>query len=96
MSDSFSVLPCFIEISVCNANSVDLDQTPRYMASDLGQYCLSMSLLWDARHKWVKCNIVGKKAAYGHPALSERRFAEIYFRKSYILRYGGIFLPRDS
>ena len=42
---------------VLNANSVDLDQTPRSAASDLGLYCLSMSLLWDARLKWVKSTV---------------------------------------
>ena len=26
----------------------------RSAASDLGLHCLPMSLLWDARHKWVK------------------------------------------
>ena len=44
---------CFIEIRVRIANSVDLDQTPRNAASDLGLHCLPMSLLWDTRHKWV-------------------------------------------
>ena len=29
------------------------------MASDLGLHCLAMSLLWDARHKWVKLVLVG-------------------------------------
>ena len=29
------------------------DQTPRSVASDLGLHCLPMSLLWDARHRWV-------------------------------------------
>ena len=37
-----------------NANSVDPDQTPRSVASDLGLHCLPMSLLWNARLKWVK------------------------------------------
>ena len=41
-----------------NVNSVDLDQTPHSAASDLGLQCLPMSLLWDARHKWV--NILDK------------------------------------
>ena len=50
----FLVSPCFIEIPVYNANSVDPDQTPRSAASDLGLYFLPVSLLWDARHKWVK------------------------------------------
>ena len=39
------LLPCFIEILVFNANSVDPDQTPRSAASDLGLHCLQMSLL---------------------------------------------------
>ena len=34
--------------------SVDPAQTPRSAASDLGLHCLPMSLLWDARHKWVE------------------------------------------
>ena len=37
-----------------NTNSVDPDQTPHSAASDLGLHCLPVSLLWDARHKWVK------------------------------------------
>ena len=49
----FLLLSCFIEISKLNANSVDPDQTPRSAASDLGLHCLPVSLLWDARHKWV-------------------------------------------
>ena len=39
--------PCFINISIFNANSVDPDQTPRCAASDLGLNCLPLSLLWD-------------------------------------------------
>ena len=27
---------------------------PRSVVSDLGLQCLPMSLLWDARHKWVR------------------------------------------
>ena len=48
------LLPCFIGISEINANRVDPDQTPRSVASDLGLHCLSVSLLWETRHKWVK------------------------------------------
>ena len=44
---------CFKEIPDFNANTVDPDQTPRSAASDQGLNCLLMSLLWDARHKWV-------------------------------------------
>ena len=47
------LIPCFIEIPVFNASSADPDQMPSSVASDLGLNCLSMSLLWDARHKWV-------------------------------------------
>ena len=47
------LLPCFIEIPVFNANSVDPDQTPRTASSDLGLHFLPMSHLWDARLKWV-------------------------------------------
>ena len=42
--DSFLLLPCCIEICLFNANSVDSDQTPRSVASDLGLHCLPMSL----------------------------------------------------
>ena len=58
MSGRFLFFPCFIEIPIFNANSVDPDQTPRSAASDRGQHCLSISLLWDARHKWVKVILV--------------------------------------
>ena len=51
------VLPCFIEIAISSANSVDPDQTPRSAASDLGLHCLSMSHLLDAEHKLVKYRI---------------------------------------
>ena len=34
--------------------SVDLDQTPHSVVSDLGLHCLLMSLLWEARFKRVK------------------------------------------
>ena len=37
------------KIPVFNANSVDPDHMP-----DLGLHCLSVSLLWEARQKWVK------------------------------------------
>ena len=53
MSDFLIVLSSIIEIPVLNANSVDPDQTPRSVASELGLYCLSMSFLWDTRHKWA-------------------------------------------
>ena len=51
---SFLLLPSFVGISELNANSIDPDQTPRYVTSDLGLHCLPVSLLWDARLKWVK------------------------------------------
>ena len=36
---------CFIYIPVLNANSVDPDQTPHSVASDLGLQCMPMSHL---------------------------------------------------
>ena len=39
------IIPCFIEIPVFKANSVDLDQTPRSAASDLGLHCFATVLL---------------------------------------------------
>ena len=45
VSGEFLLLPCFIEITVINANSVDPDQTPRSAASDLGLHCLPVFLL---------------------------------------------------
>ena len=43
----FLLVSCFVEISV------DPDQMPCFAASDLGLHCLPMSLIWDARLKWV-------------------------------------------
>ena len=50
---SLLLLLCFTEIPVCDANSVDPDKMLHFVASDLDLHCLSMSLLWDARHKLV-------------------------------------------
>ena len=55
----FLLRPCFIEIPVYKAISVDPDQTPRSAASDLGLYYFLMSLLWDARLKWVDVRLKG-------------------------------------
>ena len=49
----FSLLIFFVDISIFKAISVDPDQTPRHAASDLDLHCLPMSLLRDARLKWV-------------------------------------------
>ena len=35
------------------ANNVDPDQMPHYVASDLGLYCLPMTLLQKSRKEWV-------------------------------------------
>ena len=53
-SDSFFIIKIFYRIPVFFANSVDPDQTPQTAASDLGLHCLPMSLLRDARQKWIK------------------------------------------
>ena len=41
----YLLLPCFVEISVFNANSVDLHQMPHSVASDLSLHCLPMHIL---------------------------------------------------
>ena len=48
------LLQCSIEIPIFNPNSVYPDQTPRSNAPDLGLHCMPMSILWDARHEWVR------------------------------------------
>ena len=53
VSGLFLLLRWFTEIPVLNANSIGPDQTPRFAASDQGLHCLPMSLLWNARLKWV-------------------------------------------
>ena len=63
------LLPSFIEIPVFNANSLDPDQTPRFAASDLGLHCLSMSLLWDARHKLINCLFANLVAVSTHSTM---------------------------
>ena len=45
-------------------NSVDPDQTPQNAASDLCLHYLPMSLLWDARLKWVKGTPNKRKLSY--------------------------------
>ena len=40
------------------ANSGDPDQTPQFVASDLGLHCLPMSHKKSARYLWVKMQLV--------------------------------------
>ena len=54
VSGKFLLLLCFIEIPVFNANSVDCDQSPHSVVSDLGLQCLPITLLGVSRLKWVK------------------------------------------
>ena len=35
------------------ANNVDPDQTPHYVASNLGLHCLPLTLLWGSREEWI-------------------------------------------
>ena len=81
MPGLFLLLPRFIEISELNANCVDPDQTPRSAASDLGLHCLLMSLLWNARHKWIKGRMIN---IYGYrlkrtPAQNEQNMNMLIF-----------------
>ena len=43
VSDELLTLLRFIETPVFNANSVDPNQTPRLVTSDMGLHCLPMS-----------------------------------------------------
>ena len=52
------IIIMFVEFSELNTNGVDPDQTSHSVASDLGLHYLTMSFLWDARHKWVKVAFV--------------------------------------
>ena len=59
------LLPYFIQIPVLNANSIDPDQTPRSAASDLDLHCFQITLLSDARHKWViTVNMIGTEVRH--------------------------------
>ena len=53
-----------MEIAKLNANSVEFDQTPHSVMSDLGLHCLLMSFIWDARQKRVKRHKVPQNLAY--------------------------------
>ena len=55
-------------VSKLHANSVDPDQTRRFAASDLDLHCLTMSLLWDARLKWVKILITVVLVSFKQPS----------------------------
>ena len=54
VSSWFSLLLCFIEIPVFNANSVDPDLMLHSATSDLGLHCLLVFLLGVSRLKWVE------------------------------------------
>ena len=41
------------------ANSVDPDQMPHFVASNLGLHCLVTTLLQVSRSKWVKTALIG-------------------------------------
>ena len=51
------LLPCFEEIPVFNANSVDPDQMLHSAASYLGLHSLPITLLGVSQLKWVKLHL---------------------------------------
>ena len=51
------LLSCFVDISEHNANSVNHDQMPHSVVSDLGLHCLPMFFLWHTRCRCVKLTI---------------------------------------
>ena len=54
MSDQFQLLPCFIEMSVVNANSVDPDQMPHSAVADLGLHCLPSPIYGMLATNWLR------------------------------------------
>ena len=58
MSEYLLIIPCFVEMPVFNANSVDPDQTPRLWRLICVYTVLPMSFLWHTRLKWVKIQIL--------------------------------------
>ena len=60
MCGLFLFLPCFIEIPVLNANSVDIAQTPRSVASYPGLHCLPISLLGALGINWSLQSLFSK------------------------------------
>ena len=61
---SLLLLPCFREIPVFNVNSVDPDQTPHSVASDLDLHCLQITIFEVSRLKWVKWERGEKGGSY--------------------------------
>ena len=55
MTVLFLLLRFIVEVPALNANRRDPGGMPCSSASDLVIHCLQVSLLWDAKHKWVKC-----------------------------------------
>ena len=53
MSGQFLSLLCFIEISIFNANSVDPDQMPCSVVSDLGIHCLQRPICPNTKGYYV-------------------------------------------
>ena len=44
----------YLEWKILLANTVDPNQTPHYVASDLGLHCLPMTPIRVTRSEWVK------------------------------------------
>ena len=47
----------WLKVPLINANSVDPDQMLHFTASDLGQLCLPITLLWVCQLKWLVFNL---------------------------------------
>ena len=66
---SYIIIMFYGKYPIFNANRVDPDQTLHSAASDLGLYCLPMSLLWDA-----KLNCIAKRRIYNFDPLKPTPF----------------------
>ena len=83
----FIVSSFIVEIHVLNTNSVDPDQTPRSVASDLRLYCLPVK-----RYKWVKSNF---SSLFGNSA-NDKWVTFSFFLRKYSLTFLSNCLQRKT
>ena len=74
-------------------NSVDPDQMPHYVASDLGLHCLPMTLLSVSREEWVKDKNTAIFAKNNVRSFCKAKGTHIFFSKNSI---SHLFLYRPN
>ena len=91
----YLLIPCFIETPLFDSSSLDSHQMPCSAASDLGQHCLPMSLLWDTRHKRVKFCMVNIQKDFIPLDLNSKTFQDIFPGKQSLPFQINCFLRRQ-